>query len=85
MSDEGIPWFVVLDANGEAIADADGPKGNIGYPATPEEIAHFVGVLRKSVRKMHDVDVKAIEEALKAEPAAVEAAKRARTSRGVRS
>src|SRR5262249_1850222 len=26
----GIPWFVILDAKGKALATSDGPKGNIG-------------------------------------------------------
>ena len=75
---EGIPWFVFLDAKGSPIIDADGPKGNIGYPAAPEEIAHFVAMLKKSVRKMDDADIAAIEKALKADPAAVQAATQAR-------
>ena len=43
----GIPWFVFLDAKGNAIVTSDGPKGNIGYPAAPEEIGHFIGMLKK--------------------------------------
>ncbi len=71
---EGIPWFVILDAKGQPIADADGPKGNIGYPAAPEEIAHFIGVLKKSAKRIDDKEIDAIEKALKAAPEAVRAA-----------
>ena len=74
---EGIPWFVFLDAKGEAIIDADGPKGNIGFPAAPEEIAHFVKMLNRAAHRMPPSDIEAIEKALKATPEAVAAAKRA--------
>jgi uncharacterized protein YyaL (SSP411 family) len=75
--DGGIPWFVFLDPKGEAFADSDGPKGNIGYPATAEEIAHFMSMLKKAVRRMDDSDQRAIEDALKTEGAKIQAAQRA--------
>jgi thioredoxin-related protein len=71
----GIPWFVFVDAKGEAIVNSDGPKGNIGYPFAPEEIAHFMGMLRKTVRKIEPAQVEAIEQALKSEAAKIEAAR----------
>ncbi len=48
----GIPWFVVLDSAGQPIIASDGPKGNIGHPATDEEIDHFVAMMKKSARNM---------------------------------
>jgi thioredoxin-related protein len=68
--EQGIPWFVFLDAKGEAIADADGPKGNIGYPAAPEEISHFMKMLGKAVRKIDAADLETIEKTLKDAPEA---------------
>ena len=50
----GLPFMVVLDANGKKLADSNrlGTQGtNIGYPAKPEEIAHFMKML-KSAPKM---------------------------------
>jgi thioredoxin-related protein len=73
---EGIPWFVVLDAKAEALANADGPKGNIGYPAAPEEIAHFIAVLKKTAKKLDAKEFEAIEAALKAAPEAKSRAER---------
>ena len=35
----GIPWFVFLDGDGKAGVTSDGPKGNVGFPAAPHEIA----------------------------------------------
>jgi thiol:disulfide interchange protein len=38
----GIPWYVVLDAEGKALATADADFGNIGYPFEPKEIDAFI-------------------------------------------
>ena len=67
---EGIPWFVILDAKGEAIGNADGPNGNIGYPAAPDEISHFLKMLRKAARKSDAADFELIEKTLKDAPEA---------------
>ncbi|WP_237722544.1 thioredoxin family protein [Singulisphaera acidiphila] len=71
----GVPWFVFLDAKGKAVVTSDGPKGNIGYPAAPEEIAHFVSMLRKVARKMDSAQIDAVEAALKSEAKQIEAAR----------
>jgi thioredoxin-related protein len=49
---DGIPWFAFLDAQGKALATSDGPAGNIGYPAAPEEIAHFLKMLETTRREI---------------------------------
>jgi thioredoxin-related protein len=69
----GIPWFVFLDARGKALATSDGPRGNIGYPAMPEEIEHFVGMLKKTARKLRPAQIDEIEAALKAEGKKIQA------------
>jgi thioredoxin-related protein len=50
--DGGIPWFVIIDAAGKPLITSDGPKGNVGFPASPEEIAHFESMLSKTARKL---------------------------------
>ena len=70
----GIPWFVFLEAKGDPIANSNGPKGNIGYPATSEEIQHFLTMLRKTARKIEPAQIDQIEAALKAEGKKIEAA-----------
>jgi thioredoxin-related protein len=45
-SSGGIPWFAILDAQGKSLITSDGPGGNIGYPAQPQEIAHFLAMLK---------------------------------------
>jgi thiol-disulfide isomerase/thioredoxin len=44
----GVPWFVFLDKEGKVLASSDGKQGNIGFPAAPEEIAHFGDMLRQA-------------------------------------
>ena len=41
----GIPWYVLLDAEGKATGTADAEIGNIGYPLEPKEIDAFVKLL----------------------------------------
>jgi thiol-disulfide isomerase/thioredoxin len=62
----GIPWFVFVDADGKAIADSTGAKGNIGFPAAPEEIEHFGSMLSKSAKKLSPAEIKGLLESLKA-------------------
>lgn len=44
---------------------ADGPKGNIGYPAEPQEIEHFLAMLKQSARRMEPEQFQRIETALR--------------------
>ena len=71
----GIPWFVFTDAKGNAIVNSDGPKGNIGYPAAPEEIEHFIGMLRKAAARISPAQIDQIESVLKAEGKKIEQAR----------
>ena len=68
----GVPWFVFLDAKGNALVTSDGPKGNIGYPALPVEIEHFMSMLKKVSRKIEPAQIEAIERVLKAEGQKIE-------------
>jgi thiol-disulfide isomerase/thioredoxin len=60
----GIPWTVILGADGKAIVTSDGPKGNIGYPAEPHEVAHFLAMLKQTARSLDASDMARIEGAL---------------------
>lgn len=63
----GLPWMVVLDADGKELASsnkkADG--ANIGCPAQPDEITHFLEMLRQTKQHMSDDDVATIEAELR--------------------
>jgi hypothetical protein len=42
----GTPWIVILDQDGNKIADSIGPDGhNIGLPSTSEAVEHFLGMI----------------------------------------
>lgn len=60
----GLPWFVVVDAKGDSLSTSFGPKGNVGYPVEPFEIAHFMGMLTKTKKRMTDGDIDKIEQVL---------------------
>jgi thiol-disulfide isomerase/thioredoxin len=60
----GIPWFVILDADGKAVITSDGPGGNIGYPAKDEEIDHFIAMMQKSARAMTRDDISTLRATL---------------------
>ena len=50
---EGIPFWLVLNTNGELLADSrmKSPTGklqNVGCPAQKEEVDYFVGILEKT-------------------------------------
>jgi thioredoxin-related protein len=68
----GIPWTVILDAQGKALANSDGPKGNIGFPYEPEEIEHFVGMLKQTARKLTAKQIEQVAEGLRKSWAEIE-------------
>lgn len=49
----GIPWMVILDADGKELISSDGPKGNCGYPVLPHEVDHFLKMMRTTAKKMN--------------------------------
>jgi len=50
----GLPFYVFLDEHGKKLADSNAlPQGqNIGYPAAPEEIDAFLGLLGKTAPRL---------------------------------
>ena len=50
----GIPWFAILDTRGKALITSDGPGGNIGYPAQPREVEHFLSMVKGQGRRIDD-------------------------------
>jgi hypothetical protein len=64
--DEGLPWMVIVDADGKAIADSTGPEGNTGFPAKASEYAQFKSMLDKAKRHLTDADIATIIASLEA-------------------
>ncbi len=65
----GIPWFEFLAPDGTVLATSTAEGGNIGFPAKPEEIAWFVGMLKASPRHLTADDIAALEKSLQPAPA----------------
>lgn len=66
----GIPYFLIFDKKGSFIADSkvkaagstpDKPAQNIGCPASDDEVAAFIQILKKS-SKVSDPEAKALTE-----------------------
>jgi hypothetical protein len=55
--EQGLPWFAFLDGDGKALVHSTGPKGNTGFPAQPEEIAHFKTMLQTVKRHLTDEQI----------------------------
>lgn len=68
---DGLPWMVLIDAKGSPLITSFGPKGNVGYPAYPFEIAHFVSMLKKGKKNISDADLAKIERGLQKEAEAL--------------
>ena len=57
----GIPWMTVLDGTGKELVTADGPQGNVGCTARPDEIAWFRPLLERTRSRLQDEDLDAIQ------------------------
>ncbi|HZN41649.1 MAG TPA: hypothetical protein VFD82_22790 [Planctomycetota bacterium] len=62
-ADGGIPWLVVVDGEGKQIVTSDGPKGNIGCPVQPNEIAWFRTMLERSRKRLTTDELDSIQQA----------------------
>ena len=68
----GIPYFLIYDANGKLLSDskmtvgtgADAKRSNIGCPATDQEVAAFINILKKT-SKINEKEATAIAERFK--------------------
>lgn len=71
-ADAGIPWFAIFDpATGKALLNAQGEpvtsqgeKGNIGFPAEDDEIAHFMKMVEATRSRLTDADLQALKDSL---------------------
>jgi len=55
--EQGLPWFAFLDGDGKALIHSTGPQGNTGFPAQPEEIAHFKTMLQTVKKRLTDEEI----------------------------
>lgn len=61
--DAGLPFWLILNAKGEVLADSfNDKKENLGCPSTAEEVDVFLAKLKKSSR-MNDNELQAVRKA----------------------
>lgn len=60
----GIPWMVILDAEGKELISSDGPQGNCGYPLQPHEIEHFLSMVRKTADRTSEQHLEELKKSL---------------------
>ncbi|MCO5297408.1 MAG: hypothetical protein M9921_11170 [Fimbriimonadaceae bacterium] len=66
----GLPFTAMLDADGKMILNSIRPGekgGNIGHPMEPEEIAHFMEMVRKGAPRATKAELDKLEAFLKAQ------------------
>jgi hypothetical protein len=58
--EQGLPWFVFIDPEGQAIVTSVGPRGNVGMPWQPHEVVHFQAMLEKAKKHLTDEQIAAL-------------------------
>lgn len=62
----GYPWSVILDSEGKALINSEGPGGNIGCPVSEAERGHFIEMIRASRQRITDEELTVLERELAA-------------------
>ena len=71
----GLPFFVIISPTGKTLGTSIAPKtGNIGYPAEPAEVAHFMGLMSKSSPTLSMAERAKVEAYLKEAAKAIKSA-----------
>jgi hypothetical protein len=71
----GLPFLAVLDKKGNVIGSSlrpvpGKPGENIGYPATPEEVGHFLSILEAAAPGLTNTEVEILRKNLVPPPVA---------------
>jgi beta-lactamase regulating signal transducer with metallopeptidase domain len=56
----GLPWMAILDADGKPLITSDSPRGNIGFPESPQEISYFAWMLRATARNLTEEELQTL-------------------------
>jgi hypothetical protein len=56
----GLPSFAFVDGDGQLVINSRGPKGNVGHPYEPEEVAYFKVMLQTVKRHLTDAEIDAL-------------------------
>lgn len=60
----GIPWTVILDAEGKQLITSTAKSGNIGFPSEPAGIEHFETMLTTTAQRLTKEEIGKLIEAL---------------------
>lgn len=60
----GVPWYAILNPEGEVLATSNGEDGNTGYPVDPEEVDHFIHVVDQTA-ELDDATIASVRQTLK--------------------
>jgi hypothetical protein len=52
--DGGVPWFVILNSQGNPLVTSNGPLGNTGFPGEVESRRHFRFMLDQTAQRLTD-------------------------------
>ena len=63
----GLPSFAFVDGNGTLLINSIGPKGNVGHPYQPDEVAYFKVMLQKVKKHLTDAEIETLLATLVAE------------------
>ena len=55
--DRGIPWMIIMSAEGTKLVTSDSEEGNIGFSSTEPGRAHFEHMLRSTAVDLSDNDI----------------------------
>lgn len=58
--EQGLPWFAFIDGDGKALITSTGPKGNVGHPNQPDEVAFFKTMLQTVKKHLTDTEIDAL-------------------------
>jgi hypothetical protein len=53
----GVPWMVILDADGKPLITSDGPGGNLGYPGGIKDRPLFAKMWRTTAQRLTDAEI----------------------------
>jgi len=63
----GLPSFAFVDGDAKLIINSRGPKGNVGHPYQPDEVAYFKVMLQKVKKHLTDAEIETLIASLVAE------------------
>lgn len=58
----GAPSWVIVTPQKKVIVDSFAPKGNVGYPAEPDETAWYLAALKKATPAITDAELRTLSQ-----------------------